>query len=337
MEILFVRNTRRDYSRETVMWGDVRVRYTRVGCEDVVRPDPAGGFRVDQLALEEFVEKMRHAEVLMCDARTALLVRFIVGGRGLRAVPLIVLDGDGSRGLAEMAKWLAGVYGGNPLEILGDDTAIKWFSFGVGGGGLSGICGGRLWRLPIHPYFLMPSQMDRVVFDDKAAHCAKGNSVFCGGSANRDWAALVVAFDGLDVKLVVAGGNIAYWDESGGDVLYAEDATDARGTSLLYTSAIAVTPVAAGMCGGLKTIARAMAAGKPVVATRTVFLRELFDDGIEGFWVKEGNPADLREKTLGLLRDTVMREQMGLAAKKRAAALAEMTSEIFMDAVAGMM
>lgn len=63
----------------------------------------------------------------------------------------------------------------------------------------------------------------------------------------------------------------------------------------------------------------AMAASKPVVATRVGGLPELVQDGKNGFLVPAGDAAALAEKILILLRDHDLRQSMGLKAHKIAA------------------
>ncbi len=61
----------------------------------------------------------------------------------------------------------------------------------------------------------------------------------------------------------------------------------------------------------------AMANGVPTVATRVGGISDVVLDGVTGFLVEPGDPAQLAEKIHVLLRDSVLRNQMGRAAAAR--------------------
>jgi len=62
-------------------------------------------------------------------------------------------------------------------------------------------------------------------------------------------------------------------------------------------------------------IAEAMAAGKPVIGTRTGAIPELVADGKTGFIVERRSPQDLAARILELLRDPALRRRFGEAGK----------------------
>jgi glycosyltransferase involved in cell wall biosynthesis len=65
-------------------------------------------------------------------------------------------------------------------------------------------------------------------------------------------------------------------------------------------------------------VMEAMAAGKPVIASRIGGLPEMIEDGVTGFLFEPGNSADLAERMQKLMNDGEMRKWMGLAAKRKA-------------------
>ena len=67
-------------------------------------------------------------------------------------------------------------------------------------------------------------------------------------------------------------------------------------------------------------ILEAMAAGKPVVATDTGGCREVVQHGVTGFLVPPGDPAQLADRILRLLRNDRDAARMGKAGRKRAEA-----------------
>lgn len=67
------------------------------------------------------------------------------------------------------------------------------------------------------------------------------------------------------------------------------------------------------------TCAQAMAAGKPVVATRIGGIPETVDDGVSGIIVSPGNVDELAQAIIRLACDQGLREQMGRAGRAKAA------------------
>ncbi len=63
--------------------------------------------------------------------------------------------------------------------------------------------------------------------------------------------------------------------------------------------------------------AEAMAAGRPVVATRVGGLEEVVADGDTGKLVSPGDPASLARALIGILQDRIQAEDMGSRGKKR--------------------
>lgn len=67
------------------------------------------------------------------------------------------------------------------------------------------------------------------------------------------------------------------------------------------------------------TSAQAMAAGKPVIASRIGGIPETVEDGITGVLVAPGNVEELAEAIIRLARDPGLRERMGRAGRARVA------------------
>ena len=64
-------------------------------------------------------------------------------------------------------------------------------------------------------------------------------------------------------------------------------------------------------------IAEAMAYGKPIVATRVGGIPELVTDGVTGYLVNRGDPADAAQKLELLINDPVLRQKLGEEGRKR--------------------
>jgi glycosyltransferase involved in cell wall biosynthesis len=62
-------------------------------------------------------------------------------------------------------------------------------------------------------------------------------------------------------------------------------------------------------------IAEAMAAGRPLVATRVGGIPELVTDGVSGFLVPARTPAEIAQRVIQLLEDPALRARMGAAGR----------------------
>jgi glycosyltransferase involved in cell wall biosynthesis len=69
--------------------------------------------------------------------------------------------------------------------------------------------------------------------------------------------------------------------------------------------------------GGINVALEAMAASRPVIATRQPGLAEVIVNGQTGFLVPPSNPAELARQTRTLLDDPALRERLGSAGRQR--------------------
>lgn len=86
--------------------------------------------------------------------------------------------------------------------------------------------------------------------------------------------------------------------------------------ALLYEADVLVMPTVAQEALG-RTAVEAMAAGRPVVASRIGGLPFTVADGATGLLCEPGDPADLARKLETLLDDPDLRQRMGLAGRRR--------------------
>jgi glycosyltransferase involved in cell wall biosynthesis len=75
-------------------------------------------------------------------------------------------------------------------------------------------------------------------------------------------------------------------------------------------------------------IAEAMAAGKPVVATRVGGIPELVEDGVTGFLVERKDHVAMAQSILRLLKDGALRQQMGRAGRRLAEKLFDLRKNV---------
>ncbi len=121
----------------------------------------------------------------------------------------------------------------------------------------------------------------------------------------------------------VGGGNLA---ERGRLSHLAEDRGLASAVSFagpvddvapeLAQAQVAALPSA---CEGVPTaLLEAMAAGRPVVATRVGHVESIVEDGVEGWLVEPGDVRALAQRLVQTLTDPAARDRMGRAARRRA-------------------
>ena len=66
-----------------------------------------------------------------------------------------------------------------------------------------------------------------------------------------------------------------------------------------------------------QVLLEAMGCGLPVIATRRAAIPEIVEDGVNGLFVAEQDPADLAEKIITLARDPALRARMSAANKQK--------------------
>jgi glycosyltransferase involved in cell wall biosynthesis len=86
----------------------------------------------------------------------------------------------------------------------------------------------------------------------------------------------------------------------------------------LYTAADVVCQVSRWEEAFGWVIAEAMAAGRPLVATRVGGIPELVADGGNGFLVPTRAPAEIARRVIQLLEDPALRAKMGAAGRQAA-------------------
>ena len=60
-----------------------------------------------------------------------------------------------------------------------------------------------------------------------------------------------------------------------------------------------------------------MQAGLPVVATNVGAIPEIVEDGITGYVVNRNEPYQIKEKLEVLIKDPILRKQMGVAGRRK--------------------
>ena len=61
----------------------------------------------------------------------------------------------------------------------------------------------------------------------------------------------------------------------------------------------------------------AMGCGLPVIATRRAAIPEIVEEGVNGLFVAEQDPADLAEKIIALANDPALRARMSATNKQK--------------------
>jgi starch synthase len=110
-------------------------------------------------------------------------------------------------------------------------------------------------------------------------------------------------------------------EQCGGRVAATENVPEGELASFFSAATLVVAPtLGARACGSLAS-AEAMAAGKPVVASRVGGIPEYVADGLTGLLIPPGDPRALADAVLMLLGDPARLEEFGRRGRERAAAL----------------
>jgi glycosyltransferase involved in cell wall biosynthesis len=141
------------------------------------------------------------------------------------------------------------------------------------------------------------------------------------GYRDAIWALDILHYLYADLQLVLAGNGsdhtrLAQFARSVGAAARVHFLGRVRSVGPLLQRA-AVVWVPSRNEGGTCAALEAMAAGRPVVATRTGGLDEVVVDGITGFIIKPGDKAGLARQTRLLLDDLALAARLGEAGRQR--------------------
>jgi hypothetical protein len=118
--------------------------------------------------------------------------------------------------------------------------------------------------------------------------------VFSGGYANRDYATLFAAVDGLDYPVVVVASSLNRLHDLPANVNVRTDVPEEEFDRLLAGSHLLVVPLrATGEASGQSVLFRGIQHGRPFVGTRHDGLIDYLGEGYPGF-VPAEDPAALR-------------------------------------------
>jgi glycosyltransferase involved in cell wall biosynthesis len=144
---------------------------------------------------------------------------------------------------------------------------------------------------------------------------------FHKGFHDAIWALDILHFLYAHLHLILAGqgsdrNRLATFTQSVGAAAHVHfvGAVD-QVAPLLHRATVVWVPTR--IQGGTGAVLEAMAAGRPVVATRAGGLDEIVLDGITGFLIKPGDKAGLARQTRLLLDDPALAAQLGEAGRRR--------------------
>lgn len=157
--------------------------------------------------------------------------------------------------------------------------------------------------------------------------------IFAGGGAGRDFATLIEAVRGLDLRLVIATfspKSLGYAERSRP---LPENCTvhwampRPRFLELAAGALFVVAPLKEGSHPhGHTTVVEALRLGKAVISTQSASVDDYLAHGREGLLVKAGDSLAYREAILKLAQDSALRQACEQQARLRAA---ELTYEVF--------
>jgi glycosyltransferase involved in cell wall biosynthesis len=163
----------------------------------------------------------------------------------------------------------------------------------------------RLMQLPDHPYLLFAGDMS----NDKGADVL----LSAYGDLSKT---LPEGLDCVPPLVIIAKGRQPKALDKEHNVTVFYNWPHSAVMEAWRRCSIALVPSVWAEPFGLVAI-EAMAAGRPVIASRTGGLADIVVDGETGLLVTPGDPVALRQAIEKLLADPVLRERMGQAGKRR--------------------
>ena len=151
--------------------------------------------------------------------------------------------------------------------------------------------------------------------------------VCAAGAVNRDYDSLIEAATGLDADVKIAADTVWRYSVAGkeqqarplpANVEMRSWGNYANLRQLYAESRVVVVPLARPIISGITVALEGMAMGKPVILTRNPYVEGFIEDGVTGFHVEPGNPAQLRERIRWLLENPQEAEAMGRRAREKA-------------------
>jgi glycosyltransferase involved in cell wall biosynthesis len=151
-----------------------------------------------------------------------------------------------------------------------------------------------------------------------------GNYILSAGRVERDYDTLIEAFSGIDAKLVVVGDRAGYESLKGkiGNNAQIDYHCEKYGKfydEMLKKAQFVVIPLKdSAYHAGQTVLVQAMAAGKAVIATRSLGTIEYVTDGVDGLLVECGDADALRAAIVHLLQDDETRKRLAASAAEKA-------------------
>jgi glycosyltransferase involved in cell wall biosynthesis len=152
--------------------------------------------------------------------------------------------------------------------------------------------------------------------------------VCAAGAVNRDYDSLIEAATGLDADVKIAADTVWRYSVAGKGNTQARAlppnvemrswGTYANLRQLYAESRIVVVPLARPIISGITVALEGMAMGKPVILTRNPYVEGFLEDGVTGFYVEPGNPAQLRERIRWLLEHPEEAAAIGRRGREKA-------------------
>ena len=168
---------------------------------------------------------------------------------------------------------------------------------------------------PNYVYLPIPADGD---FGHVVPHAEDGPYVFGGGGTLRDFASLVKAVAGTDLRLTIVTHSPETLGVPGplpGNCRVLWRMPLQEFLSLMAGAAVVVVPLRAGDTPhGHTTIAQALCLGKAIVTTRGAGVADYVRDGVEGLLVEPGDVDGYRAAIRTLLED----EELRAACERRA-------------------
>jgi glycosyltransferase involved in cell wall biosynthesis len=154
------------------------------------------------------------------------------------------------------------------------------------------------------------------VHEDNLNHFSKGNYIFVGGEAQRDWETLFQASEYLPEISFVCIARKKYFNHNlvvPINMKLIFDTDEEMFYDYMKHSNLVIIPLKSHLPSGLIILLRAAMMLKPIIATNTPSVRNYIINGENGLLVEHGNPKELAEKIKLLNNDPNLNKKLAIS------------------------
>ncbi|HOO55354.1 MAG TPA: glycosyltransferase [bacterium] len=304
--------------------------------DDYFSVDPNGeNHKVDKSRLRETVSEIYSGkyDAAACDGNDALLLQFFARSKGLKPLPFIINEVD----LFEMAGWVGKFINRHYKDDIFDEF-IKFplnnWIYIISGRKETylsmGVPDDNLYYLPTSTSsieFYFPNFFSGSSGEAHEAPAGMENSIIAAGSHNRDYETFARALEGTGLKADVVTNFSVNPPLDVEEISWHESLPEPQFFQALKNAKFVVVPLHPGVrASGQLACAVPMKAGKIVIAAAIDSVKDMIEDGVDGFLYEPGCAGELRDKLVYVENNPDSLADIGKNAVKKEKKLSEISA-----------